>query len=350
MAFVSAVVLAYQDEPWLERCVDSLLKSSGVEVEVVLVDNGSTGDAVTRIGDRTGVKVVKPGRNLGFAGGCNLGATHASGEVFVFVNSDAFVHPGALAALARVAMRPSVGIASASLRLADDPSRLNSAGNPVHFLGLSWSGHYGEPGSAHAVERPAPFATGAAMAMRREVWEELGGFEDAYFAYQEDADISMRCWQLGLEVLFVPDSVIVHQYDFSRNPSKYYLLERNRLMFLLSLFETRTLVLLLPPLLFFEMGMFFLSLTQGWAREKVRGWIWLFRHYPWLMRRRAAVQERRRVCDSEIVPLLSSRFTAGNVSMPKALIPFDHLLAIYWRLILPLIGRPGVGKASFLSR
>lgn len=140
MVVVSAVVLAYRAEPWLERCVGALLDSTGVDVEVVMVDNGCTDGAVDRLGERKGVVVVAPGRNLGFAGGCNAGAARARGDVIAFVNGDALVAPDALSRLAEAARRPSVGVASASVRLADRPDRLNSGGNEIHFLGLSWSG------------------------------------------------------------------------------------------------------------------------------------------------------------------------------------------------------------------
>src|SRR3712207_2715046 len=97
---VSAVVLAWGDEPVLEDAVHAALASEGVEVDVVLVDNGCTSDAVARLAGVPGVTVLEPGRNLGFAGGCNHGAARAAGDVLAFVNGDAVVRPTALAALA----------------------------------------------------------------------------------------------------------------------------------------------------------------------------------------------------------------------------------------------------------
>src|SRR3712207_9066101 len=78
---VSAVILAWGDEPVLEEAVHAALASEGVDVDVVLVDNGCTSDAVTRLAGVAGVTGVEPGENLGFAGGCNLGAARASGGV-----------------------------------------------------------------------------------------------------------------------------------------------------------------------------------------------------------------------------------------------------------------------------
>src|SRR6188472_3673112 len=97
---ITAVVLAYGDEPVLQECVGAILASTDVDVDVVLVDNGCTSDAVDQLHQTAGVTVVSPGTNTGFAGGCNLGARHAAGEVLAFINGDAVVRPAALRALA----------------------------------------------------------------------------------------------------------------------------------------------------------------------------------------------------------------------------------------------------------
>src|SRR4051794_27968522 len=155
-------MVAYGAEDWLERAVDAALASIGIDVDVVVVDNGCTDGGVERVSHRDRVTVVSPMENLGFAGGCNLGVRHARGETIALVNTDAIVERNALSALERVARREDVGIATASLRLADAPDSLNSAGNPVHFTGFSWSGCFNELASAHADERDAFAASGAA--------------------------------------------------------------------------------------------------------------------------------------------------------------------------------------------
>jgi GT2 family glycosyltransferase len=319
---VTAVVLAYGPEPLLEDCVAAILASTGVVADVVLVDNGCTTSAVADLEGRPGVTVLRPARNTGFAGGCNLGAGRATGDVLALVNGDAVVRPDALARLAAALEDPTVGLASGSLRLHDRPEVMNSAGNPVHYLGLSWAGGLGEPAAAHATVQEVASATGAALAVRRELWERLGGFWEEMFAYCEDAELSLRCWQQGLRVVYVPDAVVLHRYEFSRNPRKLYLLERNRLLLLLTLYERRTLLVLAPALLGLELAVLLVALRQGWAREKARGWWWLLRHPSVVRRRRQWVQAARRVPDRELAGLLTARFEPGaeaGVSAPAAL-------------------------------
>lgn len=332
---VSAVVLAWLAEPWLRRSVDSLLASEKVDVEVVLVDNGCTTDDVEALAGRPGVVVVRPGRNLGFSGGCNAGVAASGGEYVALVNGDAVVEPDTLARLVHELARPEVGIAAASVRLASDPALLNSRGNVVHVLGLSWVGGFGEPETRTAPTETAG-AMGACLVTTRAHWDRLGGFDQHYFAYHEDADLSIRTWRVGLKVVNVPDAVAVHRYEFTRNSGKFYLVERNRLMFVATLWGRRALVLLGPALLGLELGMLLLALKEGWLRDKVRGWGWLWRHRRHLMARRRAVQRERTVPDRDWMRVLTDRLDTPLVQVP-ALPLLNAVMSAYWRIVSRLV-------------
>jgi GT2 family glycosyltransferase len=327
---VTAVVLAYGPEPVLEECVHALLASTGVTVDVVLVDNGCTTDAVQRLRGVPGVRVVTPDTNTGFAGGCNLGARHARAPVLAFVNGDAVVRPWALRVLADTLDDDSVGLASGSLRLYDDPATMNSAGNPVHFAGLSWAGGLGDPASAHAVSQDVASATGAATAVRADRFAELGGFCEPMFAYCEDAELSLRAWQRGWRVTYVPDAEVLHRYEFSRNPEKSYLLERNRLFLVATLYERRTLAVLLPVLVALDAAVALVALRQGWFRQKARGWWWLWRHREEVAARRREVQGARRVPDRDVLRLLTGDFAPGESTGLAAPAPLRAASRGYW--------------------
>jgi GT2 family glycosyltransferase len=337
LAAVDAVVVAYGAEPWLEGCVESCLASTGVRARVVLVDNGCTDGGVDRLDGRDGVVVVRPGRNLGFAAGCNLGVEHASAPFVALVNPDTRVDPGALAALTAAVADPGVGIATCSLRLADRPDLLNSAGNAIHFLGLSWSGAFEEPATAH--DRPCDVmaASGAGMAVRRDLWDDLGGFVPEFFAYQEDAELSVRCWQRGLRVVFVPEAVIVHRYEFSRNPEKFFLLDRNRLILVLTLFGARTLALLAPLLVLQELAMFAAAAAGGWFPQRLRSVGWLVRRRGFLRERRRLLQSERRVGDERFADLLATVVQPGNHPLPSWAVALQRPLVWWWALARRLL-------------
>ena len=307
-------------------------------VELVVVDNGSTRpDVVNAWECKAGVTVVRPGRNLGYAGGCNAGARAARGETIVFVNSDAIVQPGAVEAIAAAVAPPEIGLVCASIRLADTPHLLNSAGNPFHYLGVVWAGHFGEPAADHAQPADVATVTGAMFAVRREVWETLGGFEESWFAYHEDSDLSLRAWQRGWRVRFEPSAVVHHHYEFTRHPRKTYLLERNRLLNLLTLYQLRTLLVLLPILTLFEVLMVLLAARQGWLREKLLGYAWIARHAGEVARRRRQVQRVRVRPDRDLAPMWASRLVLASIEQPPGLRSLNAVLAAYWRLARRLI-------------
>lgn len=334
-------MLAWQEEPWLPECLDAVLASTDVDVQVVLVDNGCTRTDVATLGARAGVTVLTPGQNTGFAGGCNLGAENLTAsslppDFIALVNSDCILAPDALSLLVAEARKPEVGPVMASVRLADRPALINSAGNPVHLLGVSWAGDLDEPET-----RTAPFdvagASGAALLLRREIWERLGGFDEAYFAYLEDTELSLRCARLGLHARCVPTAVARHHYEFSRNATKMYLLERNRLMLLVTMWSGRALALLFPLLLALELGVLGQAAGQGWARQKIRGWWWLLTNRRHLVERRRLVRAEAAVPDQDWMRILTAQLDDQVIGSAAATRVVNGVVGFYWRVALRLL-------------
>jgi GT2 family glycosyltransferase len=336
-ARVTAVMLAYGAEPWLEQAAGAVLASQGIDVDIVVVDNGCTSGAIDRIKGLTGVRVITPAANTGYSGGCVRGSTEATGDFLAFVNSDAIVAPGALARLTRVAGEPGVGFAMGSIRLADSPDLINTSGNPLHFVGLSWAGGMGEAASQHAERRAVMSGSGCCFVIRRSLWEELGGFAEEYFAYVEDTELSVRIWQRGLTVEYVPDAVVLHHYAFSRNENKLYLLERNRAILLLTTYERRSLLLLAPMLALTEIIMLGAAVAGGWGRAKLRGWRWLWRHRSWIRSRRALIQSERTVPDAVVFERMTARFDPANITAPPGAGIFNAIMGVYWHLVRKLL-------------
>jgi GT2 family glycosyltransferase len=229
-----------------------------------------------------------------------------------------------------------VGIAGGSVRLADDPRLINSAGNPVHVLGLTWAGRLGEPEEGTEVVDVA-VASGACLVTSLALWRELGGFDDEYFAYHEDTELSMRVWRRGQRVVYVPDAVAVHRYEFSRNEFKYFMIERNRLMFLATLWGWRALLLLSPALVGLELGMVALAAKQGWLRAKLRGWRWLAGHAGHIRRRRRLLQRERTVPNREWMGVLTDRLDPAAIELPAVTGPLNAAMRGYWRLVRRLV-------------
>ena len=333
---VTAVVLAWKEEPWLIRCVEALLASTGVQVDVVLVDNGCTTDDVTTLAEYPRVTVVRPDGNLGYAGGNNAGAQHATGEYLALVNGDLIVRAGAVRSLVDVLRDPDVGLAVASVRLGDNPELINAGANPVHILGVSWSGNMGQP-ERHTEPIETTAASGACVLTRTAHWRNLDGFDDQYFAYHEDTDLSLRTWRLGMRVLYVPDAVGLHRYEFSRNALKMYLVERNRLLVVLTLWSTRALILLAPAFVTLEAATLALAVKQGWIREKIRGWVWLWHHRQHIRTRRAYLRTERHVPNREWMRHLTPAFDATFFPLPIGRGMINAVIGLYWKLARHLV-------------
>lgn len=333
---VTVVVLAFREEQLLGRCVAGILASDGVAINVVVVDNGCTSSAVKDLEHVPGIRVIRPGKNLGFAGGCNLGASRATGEFLAFVNSDVLVTSGAIAALVTAASSPDIGASTASLRLMYKPDSMNSAGNPVHFLGMSWAGSLDTPASGHGLSQDVASASGAAMLLSNKVWNELGGFYEPLFAYQEDTELSLRIWQRGLKVVYAPRAVAFHNYEPNRNEGKYELLERNRLMIVMTVYGPRLLLLLLPALIISELTLLAISVRQGWLAKKLRGYGWLIRHRRLILDRRRHVQSACKVSERAFMSVLTPELFGDGVVGVRIPTAVRAMSRFYWRVVLGL--------------
>lgn len=328
---VSVVVVAYRSGDALLRCLRSL--SDEPVREIVVVDNGGGGPEIDAAARLTDVQVVDAGSNIGFAAACNLGAARTSGAVLLFLNPDVVVAAGAVVALAETAADPSVGVAMPRLRLLDEPETLNSGGNVLHVAGIAWAGGHGQPAASVGERREIAYASGAALAIRAGLFHELGGFAAPLFMYQEDLDLGWRARLRGLSAVVEPRADAYHAYDFARNPRKIYLLERNRLAFVLSSYSARTLVLLAPVLLAAELAMVALAASEGWLRDKAAGWRWLARNRGWLLDHRREIQTLRRVPDRRLASLLTAQIDPAQVPVPRIVRVANPLMRGYWALV-----------------
>jgi N-acetylglucosaminyl-diphospho-decaprenol L-rhamnosyltransferase len=225
---VSVVMVVYMTGEALERSLACVLADPLVD-QLVVVDNGSTPVEEERLralaaGDRR--VVLKTGHgNIGFARGANLGAASASGELLVFLNPDAFLQPGCVAALAReIEGRASPCLVGGRVLNADGTEQRGARRGEITPLSavMSMSGlarlapawaryevHW-EGESLPDAAVAAPTISGACFCMRREDFDQVGGFDEGYFLHVEDVDLCWRVRQAGGEVLFHPKAEVVH--------------------------------------------------------------------------------------------------------------------------------------------
>ena len=298
----SVVVVAYNGRAYLESCLGSL-RAAGGGVEVIVIDNASLDGSADYVEDSfPWVRVVRLDRNRGYGHGCNVGARLATGEYLAFLNQDAVVEPGWLEALiAALEANPRAGLVTPKVLLLDHPDRINTAGNDVHLTGLTLCRGAGLPASAMNDPAAVGAVSGAAFCMRRGLFNELGGFDRSLFMYMEDTDLSLRARLAGYGCLYVPQSVVYHDYALRFGPQKVFYQERSRYAMLLKSLRWRTLLALLPALLLGEAVTwgFVLVRARRHLGNKVRAYSWVARHWSELLARRRRVQEKRRCPDRD---------------------------------------------------
>jgi GT2 family glycosyltransferase len=311
----SIIIVSYNSRAHLERCLDAVFWTVGPECEVIVVDNASTDSSADFVAERfLWVKLIRSATNGGFAAGNNVGVAAARGHYVVGLNPDTVVTGNWLAALlapleaARMGTGPAIGITTPRILMLDTPDRVNTCGNLMHYTGLTLCRGLGLSANAPELAMPCavPAVSGACFALSRELWNTLGGFDETFFTYLEDTDLSLRARLAGYECVYVPDAVVFHKYTNSFSSAKLYYLERNRLLLLYKCYGRGLLCLLLPALLLAEMITWSYALTRGRAGvgAKLRAYGWLLAHPAEVRAKRRQTQALRRVGDHAILGAL----------------------------------------------
>ncbi len=306
-AALAIVVVTHQSAGHLDGLISTVEEQLGSDDELLIVDNASsdgTPELARSLGKR--VTVIETGVNHGFAAGCHAGAEASRAPLLLFLNPDSRIQPGCLERLrAAAALHPDWGAWQAAVLLED--GRVNTSGGVIHYLGIGWAGDCEKPASALPQhDREVAFPSGAAMVVRREAWNVLGGLDRSYFMYGEDLDFGLRLWLSGRSVGVVPSARVTHSYEFDKGHSKWFWLERNRWRTVLSVYPTTLLILLLPALLAAEAGLFVIAARGGWLRAKLRAEFATVLALPRTLARRRHVQAQRCIGTSQFAAHLAS--------------------------------------------
>jgi GT2 family glycosyltransferase len=247
---VSIIIVNWNGRIHLAGCLESLAAQTFRDFEAVLVDNGSTDGSVPFVSERhPWVKTVELPENRGFAAGNNEGLAVARGDYVVTLNNDTEADPGWLAELVAVAdAHPRAGMVASRICAFDDHDRIDSLGVKICRDGMSRGAYRRQRFSSLALERVEEILLPSACVAlyRRSMLDEIGFFDEAFFAYCEDTDLGLRGRLAGWGAVLARDAVVYHKYSSSAgafSPFKLYLVERNHYWAVLKTFPLR---LLLP--------------------------------------------------------------------------------------------------------
>jgi len=337
MKKISAIIVNWNDKQFTAECIDSLLKQTYPELEIIVSDNGSTDGSLPFLRERyPTVRLLDNGENLGFGRAVNRGLAVATGDLFIFLNNDLVVGESSLGELVRLLESDSsIGAAIPKILFCEKRDTLNSFGVQVHFTGMAY------PYLLEQKDRPdletQETACGGIFMFSRELYETIGGFDDDFFLYHEDHDLSWRIRLQGKKLMVCPQAEFFHHYKFNKGTFKFYSSEKNRLHLLAKHLEPGTMLLIAPALLLVEMAQWGHAALNGWFVLKMKSYWDLFPLLPRILKKRRAIRRQRKVPDREIVRLFEGKLELSGMNHPLLKNILSPLLERYWSWIRPWI-------------
>jgi GT2 family glycosyltransferase len=342
---VSIVVVNTNELHHLKRNLPSLFNQNYPNFEVLVVDNVSTDGSIAYVeSEFPRAKLIRNEDNLGYAGANNVGFQYCTGEYIAVLNPDTEVDKNWLIELIKALEDdPQAGLATPKILIMDQPEKINTCGNDITFTGITCCRGLDQNANNFQNIEIVSAVSGAAFVIKRSVLDRIGGFDESYFVYYEETDLSLRANLAGYRCLYVPTSVIYHKYAFRFSPRKAFYQERNRYYSLLKTFRWRTLLALLPSLIIGEFIAWGYAFMRGPAHlwSKFRTYLWILMHLGEIKRARENVQSLRSVDDRVILDRFGYQLNFNQTTAPWLAKAMDRLvnplLLVMSRLSLSII-------------
>jgi GT2 family glycosyltransferase len=338
---ISVIVVNWNRRELLRACLASLFAQAGAAFEVIVVDNGSrdgSREMLEREFSGFPLQIIANRENLGFCAANNQGIRAARGRYIALLNNDAEAERGWLAALRRALdSAPGVGMAASKILVWEDPGRIDKAGHLIYPDGQNRGRGSGEPDRGqYDTPGEALWPDGCAAMYKREMLEQIGGFDEDFFAYADDAELGLRARIAGWRCLYVPDAVVRHHRGSTLglgSARRLALIERNRVLLAAKLFPWS--LLWLNPVYYaarISAGMWASLRGRGetsyfpgaagklrMATALLKGDLWALLLLPRILRKRARMRRIRKLSPREVRALiLAHRISLKALSQQAA--------------------------------
>lgn len=307
---ISVIVLNCNGRQWLDVCLRSVLEQRAPGAEVIVVDNASTDGSVDFVRAAfPGVRLLELRQNVGFAAGNNEGVRIARGQLIAFLNNDTRVHGGWLQALAGAFAAPDVGLATSRIVLMNETDVVDSAGDGYLVAGGAFKRHHGGSASDAIVQTRAEVfgACGAACMIRRDVFDEIGGFDPGFFIFYEDVDLSYRARLRGYRCVYVAEAVVEHAGSSAmgaQSDRSVFYGQRNLEWVYFTNTPPGLLVRSLPAHLAYDLAAAAYFLSRGRFGAFLRGKLAALAGLPAVLAKRRRVQQHRRATAKQLVAMM----------------------------------------------
>lgn len=293
-------------------CLESVRNTTYSNYEVIVIDNESDEDRLAELKTRfKQFRFIGSHENLYYAGGNNLGISESKGELVVLLNNDTKVSPSWLDPLVQMAEKEPAAFYQPKILFIDNPSVVNSMGNTMNIFGFGFPLDIGKESSQTDEQNEVFFCSGACVLTSKEVIRRIGVLDSKFYTYYEDVNWGWRGHLAGIKSYVVPNSVIYHKwggsYSNELSAKKLFYLERGRVSSIIRNFSLRTIIVLLPSLIFIDLALLAFCLKKGMFRYKMNAIINVWKNLGMLMKERRAIQSSRKVSDSELLYLVSRK-------------------------------------------
>jgi len=317
LPLVSIIVVNYNGRHFLGECFSSLenLDYPRDRFEVILVDNASIDGSVEYTREHfPWIRILQLDKNYGFCKPNNEGVKIATGEYVVLLNNDTVVAKEWLSELVKGVLADDKVICCVSKMLYYDRKDLiNTAGGKITIIGGGFYRGYGDKdGPKYSKFEYTGFGCGAGVLVKRDFFQNIGGFDEDYFASCEEHDLGWKSWLYGYKVLYVPTAVMYHKESAtfgtksSFEPTKVYLITRNRLYNLAKNFEARNVMKALFISFAFNLYRSIKYMVQGnfaSAKAIAKAHVDFVRNLKKVLTKRKIAQKNRKLSDRELYKL-----------------------------------------------
>lgn len=311
----SLIIVVWNSKYHIPKIFSALECQTVQDFEIILVDNGSTDSSLDRIEaswTNYYLSIKHLSSNLGFAVANNIGAQLARGEWIVLLNADAYPEPDWLEHLLKAAeQNPQYNFFSSRQIQYNDPHLLDGAGDEYHVSGLAWRRFYNHVEKEYGLEQEEVFGACAAAAMyRRADFLNVGGFDEDYFSYFEDVDLSFRLRLAGGRCLYVPNAVVHHVGSASTGKLSDFVVYYGHRNLVWTFFKDMPGILFwvyLPIHVLMNLFFFFSFVFKGKGAAILRSKWDAFRMLPRILKKRKEIQTSRRISYKDILAFMRKR-------------------------------------------
>jgi len=314
MKLVSVIVTNYNGKKYLDACLNSLLKQTYPNIEIIFSDDASSDGSVDFVRDHfPQIKLVANDRNSGLSITSNNGVQVTQGEYLFFLNNDTIAFPDLVTNLVAAIERDTNAAVAYPVPLPYDSSQ-DVEWNKSRKQAFAACGVdiYGYP--CRALHKEKIFYPDAGIFIKREVFDQVGGFDPDFFLYGEDIDICWRIHLLRYKIVYVEEARFRHdstciQMENNKvvtNLRRRYLVERQVINMMLKYYRAKTLMLLFPKFLVLFTGeaLFFLLVKLNhnmFSRVYLRALWWNIKNWSKTRKKRSIIQKIRKVDDLDIM-------------------------------------------------